>query len=248
VAFLRRWKPFNVPDWEDYLVSAFVRGHYGGMARFGVESYEDYWKARKAGGKVAFTLTHGKIVELIRRYVSPGDSVLDCGVGPAQSYKLLAPDYQMYGVELSSEAIALYDFELARIKQADLNDGIPEFGVKFDGIIASMILHHLEDPLKFLNQVKERLSPKGVFLAVHPNICYYKFRLNYLLKGAFPAISLAHRNFLTPHEIRSLLETAKFDIIETTSSKRKLRARLWPHLFSQDLFYVCRAPETQPGQ
>ena len=211
------------------------------MAKFGVASYEEYWKIRKAKGKVAFTLTHGKIVELIKRYVPPGGRVLDCGVGPAQSYRLLAQDYEMYGVELSSEAITLYDFDIARIKQADLNDGIPEFGVKFDGIIASMIIHHLEDPLKFLNQVKARLAPKGVFLAVHPNISYYKFRLKFLLKGSFPTISSAHRIFLPPHEFRALLETANFDIIETTSSKSKLRARLWPQLFSQDLFCVCRS-------
>jgi len=214
------------------------------MAKFGVKCYDDYWKTRKATGKTTFTSTHGRIVEVIRQYVAPGGKVLDCGVGPAQSYKLLATDYEMYGVEISSEAIALYDFDTARIKQANLNDGIPDFGVKFDGIIASMIIHHLEDPLKFLNQVKERLAPKGVSLAVHPNISYYKFRLNYLLKGTFPAISSAHRIFLPPHEFRALLESAGFEVLQVTSSKRKLRARLWPHLFSQDLLCVCRIRET----
>jgi len=210
------------------------------MAKFGVASYDDYWKARKATGKTTFTLTHRKIVEVIQRYVPAGGKVLDCGVGPAQSYKLLAPDYEMHGVEISAEAIALYDFDTARIKQANLNDGVPDFGVRFDGIIASMIIHHLEVPLKFLNQLKERLAPNGILLAVHPNISYYKFRLNYLFKGTFPAISSAHRIFLPPHEFYALLKSANFDIVETTSSKRKLRARRWPHLFSQDLFCVCR--------
>lgn len=210
------------------------------MATFGVKSYDDYWKTRKATGKTTFTLTHGRIVEVIREYVVPGGRVLDCGVGPAQSYKLLAADYEMSGVEISAEAIALYDFDTARIKQADLNDDIPGFGVRFDGIIASMIIHHLEDPLKFLKRVKDRLAPTGIFLAVHPNISYYKFRLKYLLKGTFPAISSAHRIFLPPHEFRSLLESAGFEVVKVTSSKRKFRARLWPHLFSQDLFCVCR--------
>jgi SAM-dependent methyltransferase len=213
------------------------------MAKFGVKSYDDYWKTRKATGKTTFTLTHQKIVELIRHYVPAGRRVLDCGVGPAQSYKLLAPDYEMYGVEISAEAIALYDFDTARIKQADLNDGIPEFGIRFDGIIASMIIHHLEEPSRFLSQVKDRLTPDGIFLAVHPNISYYKFRLKYLFKGTFPSISTAHRIFLPPLELYALLENAGFDIVETTSSKHKLRARLWPQLFSQDLFCVCRCRE-----
>lgn len=217
------------------------------MAKFGVKSYDDYWKARKATGKTKFTLTHGRIVEVIRQYVARGGKVLDCGVGPAQSYKLLAPDYEMYGVEISSEAIALYDFDLARIKQANLNDSVPDFGVRFDGIIASMIIHHLEDPLKFLNQVRDRLAPNGIFLAVHPNISYYKFRLKYLFKGIFPPISSAHRIFLPPHEFRVLLESANFEFIQTTSSKPKLRARLWPHLFSQDLFCLCRDGKKRQG-
>jgi SAM-dependent methyltransferase len=210
------------------------------MAKFGVKSYEEYWKARKATGKTTLTLTHRRLVELVHKYVAPDGKVLDCGVGPAQSYKLLAADYQMFGVEISSEAIGLYDFDTSRIKQADLNHGIPEFGVRFDAVIASMILHHLEDPLQFLSQVKDRLAPSGVLLAVHPNISYYKFRLKYLLQGTFPAISSAHRIFLPPQEFRALLERANFEILETTSSKPKVRARLWPHLFSQDLFCVCR--------
>lgn len=89
------------------------------MAKFGVRSYDDYWKARKEIGRTKFTLTHGKIVEVIRQYVDRGGRILDCGVGPAQSYQLLALDYEMHGVEVSSEAIALYDFDTRRIKQAN---------------------------------------------------------------------------------------------------------------------------------
>jgi hypothetical protein len=94
--------------------------------------------------------------------------------------------------------------------------------------------------LNFLNQARDRLAPNGIFLAVHPNISYYKFRLDYLFKGTFPPISLAHRIFVPPHEFRVLLEKANLEIIKTTSSKPKMRARRWPHLFSQDLFCMCR--------
>lgn len=121
-----------------------------------------------------------------------------------------------------------------------LNDGIPDFGFAFNGIVASMIIHHLEDPLSFLKQVRDRLAPNGLFLVVHPNISYYKFRLDYLFKGRFPPISSAHRIFLPPHELRALLGCANFEIIKTTSSKPKWRARRWPHLFSQDFFCLCR--------
>ncbi len=210
------------------------------MAKFGVENYDDYWKVRKHQGRTGFSSVHGKIVETIQEYVVGGGKILECGVGPAQSYRSLAKQYEMYGVELSTEAISMYDFDVSRIKQANLNDGIPDFGVKFDGIIASMIIHHLRDPLSFLNDVKQHLTPQGLFLAVHPNISYYKHRLNFLLHGAFPAISSAHVVFLPPHELRALLTSAGFAILKITSPKRTLRARFWPQLYSQDLFYVCR--------
>ncbi len=72
------------------------------MAKFGVESYDEYWRKRKLAGKTTFTLTHERIVELIKRHVAAGGKLLDCGVGPAQSYRLLAQDYQTSAITSSA--------------------------------------------------------------------------------------------------------------------------------------------------
>ena len=207
------------------------------IRRFGVQNYDAYWVNRKGIGDTRQTRCHNCIVSLIESLVPRGGRVLDCGVGPGHVFRMLAEHYETYGVEISDEAFQLYDFDTQRIVQADLNDGIPDFGVRFDAIIVSMLIHHLENPPVFLQQVRERLSPGGSFVPVIPNICYGPFRLRYLA-GQFPPISRAHRNFQTAREFEEMVRQADYRQVRRLSPKKTLRARLWPTWFSQDLVYL----------
>lgn len=206
------------------------------MSIFGVENYDEYWRSRKSSGDFFPTRIHRCITEIIQKFVPPGKSILDCGVGPAIYYRALAQSYEMYGIEFSAEAISLYDFDTSRIKSADLNLEIPDFGVKFDGAIASMIVHHMNDPLAFLKRIKSVLKPSGIALIVHPNLTYYKHRLR-LLSGNFPKFSGSHRVFLVPNAIEGLIREAGFSIEKLESAKR----RTFPRLMSPEIFYVCRS-------
>lgn len=215
----------------------------GAIRRFGVQDYDSYWVGRQQIGNTHETRLHRFLVELIGRLIPAGGRVLDLGVGPGHVFKGLSRSYETYGVEISSEAIGLYDFDTSRIAQADLNDGIPDFGVKFDAIIASMIIHHLDDPPAFLQQVQERLAPGGVFVPVIPNLCYGKFRIKYLL-GQFPPISLAHKNFQTASEFERMVTKAGYQNLKRLTPKTSLHAKLWPSWFSQDLVYALQ-PQAQ---
>ena len=208
-----------------------------GIRRFGVQDYDAYWVNRKSIGDTRQTRCHNFLVSLIQSLVPHGGKVLDCGVGPGHVFRALAEHYETYGVEISDEALQLYDFDTRRIVQADLNDGIPDFGVRFDAIIVSMLIHHLENPPGFLHQVRTRLAPAGYFVPVIPNICYGPFRLRYLA-GQFPPISRAHRNFQTAREFEQMVGEADYRQLRRLSPKKTLRARLWPTWFSQDLVYV----------
>jgi 2-polyprenyl-3-methyl-5-hydroxy-6-metoxy-1,4-benzoquinol methylase len=206
------------------------------MSSFGVKDYESYWRSRKLSGDFFQTRIHRRIVEIIQKFVPGGKRILDCGVGPAIYYKVLAECYEMYGIEFSAEAISLYDFDTSRIKSADLNVEIPDFGVRFDAVIASMIVHHMADPLAFLKRIKGSLVPSGIALIVHPNLTYYKHRLR-LLSGSFPKFSSSHRVFLVPRAIEEVIRKAGFSIEKIESTKRRAFARL----MSPEIFYVCRS-------
>lgn len=203
---------------------------------FGVADYERYWRARKGSGDVAETGIHKYVSVLVRQYVPRGAKVLDCGVGPGIYYAELAGDYEMHGIEFSEEAIALYQFDHARIAPFDLNRGLPDLGTQFGGMVASMILHHLDDPRIFLQAARERLDPGGILLIVHPNLVYFKHRLR-LLSGKFPKYSTSHRNFIAPRALSAMLRESGFTIKIIASRKRKW----FPILFANELFFLCEA-------
>ena len=209
------------------------------LRTFGVGDTDVYWRQRQVAGRTKEGRLHRFLARLIDRLVGPGAKVLDCGVGDGHVVRLCRDRQAMYGVELSAHAISRYDFPTDNIRQADLNGGIPDFGLQFDLVLASMILHWLSDPPLFLSRVKAALRSDGYFLVVIPNITYYRFRLAFLL-GRFPPISLSHRNFQTPREFEQMVVACGCRIVQRTTPKTSLRARLWPNLFSQDIVYVLQ--------
>jgi len=208
------------------------------IRKFGVDNPDRYWLQRKDEKRLSERRLHKFLSNLVEEIVSKKDGkILDCGMGAGHVFCNCQKKHETYGVEISSEAIALYDFPTDNVRQADLNNGIPEFGVKFDAIIASMILHWLIAPHDFLKQAKNMLSECGKLVVVIPNITYYRFRIAYLL-GKFPPISLSHKNFQVPTEAEQMFKQAGFKIERRMSPKKSIKTKLWPTLFATDIVYV----------
>jgi 2-polyprenyl-3-methyl-5-hydroxy-6-metoxy-1,4-benzoquinol methylase len=210
------------------------------VRQFGVSDHDQYWRERKEASRTSEKRVHRFIVETIREYFPNDGKVLDCGVGDAHTFRLCRKyNYETYGVEYSKEAISWYEFPHDTIKQADLNDGIPDFGVKFDAIVISMVLHWLRDPEDFLRKAAGSLSPRGRLFVNIPNITNYKFRIGFLF-GKFPTVSLSHKNFQTPIECEQMFRAAGYAIERMAPTKTSLKARLWPRLFGSDILYVLK--------
>jgi SAM-dependent methyltransferase len=200
--------------------------------------YEKYWDRRLAKGHYQFGSVHEKTIAIVHGFL--GDKrgvILECGVGPGHVYRELSKKYEVHGIEISGKAFQLYDFDTTNILKWDLNDGLPAYEKFFDVIIMGRILHHLHDPRVVLTHARSRLASGGILLAIIPNIFYYKHRLNYLF-GRMPRISQAHVNFHSGPEFQAEVESVGFKLVRLTTPKRTMRARLWPTLFSQDLFYI----------
>lgn len=210
------------------------------IRKFGVDNSDIYWQQRKDEGRIYERRLHRFLNNLIDE-TAPKESgkVLDCGIGAGHVFRACQQKHQVYGVEISSEAIQMYDFPTDNIRHADLNDGIPNFAIMFDVIICSMVLHWLDEPLKFLEQAKNILSKNGRLIVVIPNITYYKFRFAYLF-GKFPPISLSHKNFQVPTEVEKMFHKAGFIVEKRMSPKKSLKAKLLPTLFSADIVYLLR--------
>ena len=211
----------------------------GQVRKFGVDDPNVYWLNRRDEGRTGERRLHRFLRDLVDEIVPAGSTVLDCGVGSGHVFRLCSEKHQTYGVELSSNAIKTYKFPTDNIRQADLNDGIPDFGTKFDVIIASMVLHWLDDPSEFLCRAKDKLSQQGHLFVVIPNIIFYRYRVAYLF-GKFPPISLSHKNFQVPAEVERMFQNAGFSIEQRLSPRNSIRAKILPTLFSTDIVYVLK--------
>jgi 2-polyprenyl-3-methyl-5-hydroxy-6-metoxy-1,4-benzoquinol methylase len=206
------------------------------LRTFGVTDHDAYWRGRVAAGRTNEKRIHRYLLSEMEKEVAAGSNILDCGVGDGHVFRLAMEKFKPYGIELSGEVIGRYEFPMNNIRQADLNEGIPDFGVKFEAIVASMVLHWLDDPQKFLEDSKKHLTAQGKIFIVIPNITNYRYRIGFLF-GIFPPISPSHKNFMTPKECEDIFKRAGYIIQKRSSPKKSLKARLWPTVFGTDILY-----------
>lgn len=116
-----------------------------------------------------------KRLEFVAKAVqaSAPSSILDlgCGAGTYLTHPVAArfPGIRVVGVD-SDEASIVYarqtfplpNLEFCRFDQ--LRDG-----ERFDMVIASEVIEHVEDPVTFLADIRARLNPDGVLLLTMPN-------------------------------------------------------------------------------
>jgi len=67
----------------------------------------------------------------------------------------------------------------------DLDDGLGPVDGRFEYIICADVIEHLRDPLRLLQECRQRLAPGGTLMASLPNSAHWYFRWNVLM-GRFP--------------------------------------------------------------
>lgn len=101
----------------------------------------------------------------------PSAKLLDVGCGDCSSLRIirrLRPDLELYGVDLL-ERESCKDL-LVDFRKADLNrEGIGFPDGKFDGIRASHLLEHLENPAVLQVEIPRLLKPGGLAYVEAPN-------------------------------------------------------------------------------
>lgn len=211
---------------------------------FGVNDYDTYWKKRKGRGRTYKTPIHETLIATTQNHTPEGGSVLDIGVGPGHVYEgLQQSGFDCYGIEVSPEAMELYTFPKDKIILHDAREGIPEIQgtSKFDTIIVSHVIHHLEDVDGFLEICKKAMADDGVLLIGTPNTAFLPYRIKYMFKGEFPNVSHGHTNFLTMKEYESLFTKHNLEIKElVTNGKRKILRKFFPTLFAGTFFFVVK--------
>jgi SAM-dependent methyltransferase len=120
------------------------------------------------------------------------------------------------GIELDRRAAALAKRRLDDVYIGDVRQIVPILNEQFDVIIGGDILEHLDDPWRFLEQLRRLTTPGGRLLLSIPNVANWAIIAD-LLRGRFDysyfGIACAgHVRFFTRATIRDALEISGWSI------------------------------------
>ncbi|NMG57886.1 class I SAM-dependent methyltransferase [Geitlerinema sp. P-1104] len=134
----------------------------------------DTWEETIAYDAMDFTEVNQAFVEEAIALSSDCATVLDVGTGPARIPILLCqrrPRWTITAIDLSHNMLKLGATHVAK---AELGDRIrldyadakslPYADASFDLVISNSIIHHLEDPLPGLQELRRVLKPQGGLL------------------------------------------------------------------------------------
>jgi 2-polyprenyl-3-methyl-5-hydroxy-6-metoxy-1,4-benzoquinol methylase len=113
---------------------------------------------------------HEMIADLLGRCVEPGTNILDlaCGAG-ALTLRLQQNGYKLTACDLIPDKLQAR--EGVTFIEADLNeDFASKFDSSFDGIVASEVIEHMENPRHFLREIRKILMPNAPLIVSTPNI------------------------------------------------------------------------------
>lgn len=158
-----------------------------------------------------------KAAGLIRRFSGDirGKSILECGMAKGGIVDaFLKGGAQCFGVDINPRNVSG-----VLIKQADLNDGIPNFGMSFDVIFAGEVIEHLFNDEKFVDDVHKNLKENGIFVFTVPNLVFGVNRIR-MLFGTTPKFAYAqyHYHIYTKKVIENILERHGFLVKKIISS------------------------------
>lgn len=148
---------------------------YGQKGDFGYDRYSKYAEEIKAReyplGWLALKEPAYLYVEEYLRHKKPL-LILEVGCGEGYlTYAMKQSGHQVTGIDVSEQAIsrALKAFGL-HYKAVDIKDYKPLH--KFDLIVCTETIEHLQDPVNFVSECKRLLKPEGEILLTTPNKDY----------------------------------------------------------------------------
>lgn len=153
---------------------------------------------------------------------------LGCGVGTIDFY-LAKKGHAVTGIDISADAIKVcnevkeqFHFDECQFIHGDVQH--TQFGKKFDFIICSEVIEHVEDDTGLLETILTLLKPGGVLLLTTPSVNAPLYRLGYL-KNFDKRVGHLRR-----YEMKGLVEqidNVGFEIDSTAKTESILRNALY---------------------
>jgi len=141
-------------------------------------------------------LRHEKLFDFMK--LNPGCSrILDVGCGNGWFLERISQNMsgELYGCDCVKN-LAFDDFEFSLVNLNEQN--LPYQDGKFDVIVCSDVLEHLENPSKCIRELRRVIKPAGLVFITIPNVANVLQRLYFLVYGNSKRFN-PKSNEVTPH-------------------------------------------------
>lgn len=224
---------------------------YPSTARVGVVDYDDYWDKKAQSGMGHLTPWRLRRARVFAALVSPGDRVLDLGVGDGALLKYIVEQRGVvgYGLDVSEKAVAFCRAQGLNVDLADVNRPITEIVREpYDYVILSEIIEHLPDPESLLDSLRPIIR-KGILVSI-PNTGFYHHRLR-LLMGRFPLQWVVtpgeHLRYWTRADFGWWADQLGFRLVRAVPYEgTPILKDLWPSLFAAAFVYALEDRRATP--
>ena len=153
--------------------------------------YESYWVKRKA--EEVIPPIRKSIPRSLRKYttygailnrISPNSKILDIGCGDGNVSQLYLRRGQVYGLDISMEALEAAKKRGIETVNHDLNKlPLPFENDFFDTIILTDVIEHVINPLELISEVRRVLKKNGKIIITVPNFSRFANRLRMFFWG-----------------------------------------------------------------
>jgi len=194
--------------------------------------YEEFHKSTSPSPKIIekSNFTYKIILKTFDKYINKNEKILDigCGSGSLAIY-YTSKGNRVVGIDISGKAIesARKSAQLLDLKNIEfkvMNFPLQAPKEKFDRVICSEVIEHLEDDMLALNKVYKLLKPQGKALITTPSKNAPLHRLGYAKNFD---IRVGHLRRYTMEELVKKSKKAGFKIIETKKTEGVIRNFLY---------------------
>lgn len=178
--------------------------------------YREYAKSRDL--KIA--TARPRLAAIRRR--AQGNRLLDVGCATGFFMEAAADEgLDVCGVEFSTVAISLARPDIReRIICGDVNALLSRQPERFDVVTAFDIIEHVQNPAKFLEEIREILRPGGVLAISSPDTGHF---LRYMMRSRWPMLQpMQHTVLFSRQSIAALLERCRFRDVTVETARKVL--------------------------
>jgi len=188
------------------------------LDRLGV--YNSDWVEGHSNNPTAYDIA-GHTARVVCSVLSKRASVIDIGCGSGLLVDRLARmGYQAVGLDWSVSAIEYANKHYqGRYMLANVEQGL-DVGMKFDCVVTSHILEHLENPYEFLQSVNDLLEPDGYLVIAVPNLDWYNPKSIY--RSVSTIFDPEHVVGYSPKGVGKLLEANGYRVEFMTTRTHRL--------------------------